>query len=327
MISADGAAGGDYESVRTEILSSVCGISEDKINNSVTTNEALNTSAEKVNTLKEEVAIALDKCSNKSSATDFMKLFGEIPAKYDWDRNETNNLGYSYEDGANTSSGSYHIILDTQDPNTAKQLSDELFETFKTNAKNYLTEDDYEAFVTACDQTKTEYRNYIDAFEAGYYACGDDKSSVLDQYGVDISKRDSNSDISDGVYIVRINNLMDNLMRNYESAGGSTTTGTVNSNTTYYYTVDRNSEEYKTYEAKQAELDAAKEEYDQAVDTDNQALTATEESQIAFYDKIFTAIADNGWEYNSQIDDNDYLNQMLQNNRSFCLGLFGVSAE
>lgn len=58
MISADGAAGGDYESVRTEILSSVCGISEDKINNSVTTNEALNTSAEKVNTLKEEVAIA-----------------------------------------------------------------------------------------------------------------------------------------------------------------------------------------------------------------------------------------------------------------------------
>ena len=36
--------------------------------------------------------------------------------------------------------------------------------------------------------------------------------------------------------------------------------------------------------------------------------------QIAFYDQIFNAIADNGWAADSQVTDSNYLNQMLQNN-------------
>ena len=38
---------------------------------------------------------------------------------------------------------------------------------------------------------------------------------------------------------------------------------------------------------------------------------------IQYYDQLFQAIADNGWEYNSQIGDNDYLNNMLQNNEYY----------
>mgnify|MGYP000272006863 FL=1 len=59
------------------------------------------------------------------------------------------------------------------------------------------------------------------------------------------------------------------------------------------------------------------EEYNAAVDSDNQALTSEEESNINFYEKLFTAIAEKGWVANSQIEDNDYLNNMLQNNQYY----------
>ena len=59
----------------------------------------------------------------------------------------------------------------------------------------------------------------------------------------------------------------------------------------------------------------AMDEYNQAVDNNNQVFTSENESKIAFYDKLFNAIVDNGWEYNNNISDDDYLNQMLQNNQ------------
>ena len=46
-------------------------------------------------------------------------------------------------------------------------------------------------------------------------------------------------------------------------------------------------------------------------------LTADEESNINFYDKMFSAIAENGWVADSQVEDNSYLNNMLQNNQYY----------
>ncbi len=318
MISPNGAPGGDWEANRAEILSSLTGIPAEDIEASEAANAQLETSADKVNTLQAEVDKALEDCSKSTKDTDFMILFGDLPAQYDWDFTDPVNLGYSYEAGLQSESGSHHLGLNTQDPNAAKQLMDELFEILKGNAKNHLTDEDYEAFAKACDETKTEYHDFIDAFESGYYACGDDKSSVLNQYGVAVSKRTQGEGVNtDGKFFIRISNLVENLLRNYEAAGGSCKQNSVDSNIMYYSTVDRNSAEYQTYETKKAELDAAKAEYDEAVDTSNQTLTSEQESSIAFYDKIFSAIAENGWTANSQVSDNDYLNQMLQNNRYY----------
>ena len=49
----------------------------------------------------------------------------------------------------------------------------------------------------------------------------------------------------------------------------------------------------------------------EAADT---SMTAEQESMIKYYDDLFTAIADNGWVFDSKINDDDYLNQMFQNN-------------
>lgn len=319
MISPDGKAGGDWESNRTQILASLTGISAEKIDAASTSSAALDAAADKVNTLQEAVDKSFAKCSNKTKSTDFMIAFGDVSASsYNWDNSATGtiNLGNCYEDGSSSENGSYHMALNTTDPVEAKTLMNQLFETFKTNAKDILTDEDYAAFSEACDQTADEYEGYIDAFEAGYYACGDDKSSMLNQYGVEISKR-TTGEFPDGKFIVRIANVMENLMRNYESAGGTTSYNSQNSNIVYYTTVDRNSEEYAAYEANKAALEEAKAEYQAAVDTDNQVLTSEEESNINFYEKLFTAIAEKGWVANSQIEDNDYLNNMLQNNQYY----------
>lgn len=319
MISPNGASGGDWESNRTKILAELTGISEEKIANSVATSAAVEAAAAKVNDLQEKTDIALDKCSIKTKNTDFMKLVGDIPASYNWynDWTTTVNLGDCYVEGAKKSDvGSYHIKLDTTDPSQAKKLIKELFETIKKNSKDSLTDEDYKAFSEACDKTAEEYENFIDAFEAGYAACGSDKSSMLDQYNVEVSKR-TKGECADGKFFVRISNLMDNLMRNYNSAGATTTYNSVNPNTVYYTTVDRNSLAYAQYEELKVELEAAKEEYKAAVNNDNMALDSEEESNIKFYDQLFSAIAQKGWVANSQIEDNDYLNNMFQNNQYF----------
>lgn len=40
-------------------------------------------------------------------------------------------------------------------------------------------------------------------------------------------------------------------------------------------------------------------------------------TEIEFYDALFTAIAENGWVYDTQVEDNDYLNNMFQNNQFY----------
>jgi len=67
------------------------------------------------------------------------------------------------------------------------------------------------------------------------------------------------------------------------------------------------------FEAKDAEYQAAVQAYQDTLGNSAEALTAADENKIAFYDQIFTAIADNGWTYDAGVDDDNYLNQMLQN--------------
>ena len=108
-------------------------------------------------------------------------------------------------------------------------------------------------------------------------------------------------------------------MANYT---GTTKTKSTNANEKTYPLRDENSGSYKNWHKElenryEALLDASS-VYDATVEVANEAMTADQESMIQFYDNLFTAIADNGWTYDVQINDNDYLNQMLQNN-SYCL--------
>ena len=83
-----------------------------------------------------------------------------------------------------------------------------------------------------------------------------------------------------------------------------------------YY--DINSDEYQTskteYYKKKGEYEALLEQYEAAQNECNSALPANTERLISFYDDLFSAIADKGWEHNNSLNDTSYLNEMLQNN-------------
>ena len=123
------------------------------------------------------------------------------------------------------------------------------------------------------------------------------------------------------------NDFIDTILNQYRIAGGTCEQSSVNSDIYYYDTVDRNSTDYKNYESKKAELDAAKAEYESAENNNSQSFTSAEESQLNFYDQIFTAIAEKGWTCNPDVKDSDYLNQMLQNNQYYITTMESATDE
>ena len=297
MISANGAPGGDWESNRTEILSALTGISAEEIEGSTSALSNVDTATDTVNELQEEVAKLKDKCTNKLTTDNFIKnCFGSV-------------TGFNY----NGTSGSKSLYSDNyEDPVFALNLGtssvaagnmQELLDQIYNNVSSSLHDEDQEAFKAACDETLNIYTDYLEM---------EDITDCLDKCALSVEKTNNNSNVC-----IRVDMLLDTLLNQFEIAGGTYSIGTANTQETYYYTVDRNSEEYQAYEAKQAELDAAQEELDDAVETSNQTMTAEEESSISFYDQIFSAIAENGWTANSQVEDTDYLNQMLQNNQYY----------
>lgn len=286
MISPNGAAGGDWESNRTEILSELTGLSTDEIRASVEADAAVEEAADKVNNLMEEAdVLESEEPVKASNAKNFITNAGVISdidiGDYYSNSSKTLNLGDSTK-----ASGNFKTFLDTLCSNMSKYLSDE----------------DIEAFTSAKDNL---YNNYSSLFSC--------TSEQLANSATGITK-------SGNDYSLNIRTIVDELLGMYKNAGGS-----YKQSEQYgdylYYTRDKESTEWKdwktSYDAKIAELETAKEEYSEAVDTSNQTMTSANESTINFYDQLFTSIADNGWVCNSQVEDNDYLNQMLQNNQYF----------
>ncbi len=88
--------------------------------------------------------------------------------------------------------------------------------------------------------------------------------------------------------------------------------------TTKYTWIDIESKDYKNWKTKHAEwqskINDIKSKCETATNNANLLFSAEEESLIAYYDKLFTSIAEKGWVCNYQINDPEYMNQMLQNN-------------
>lgn len=289
MISANGAPGGDWESNRAEILSSLTGISADDIEKADSAKSTVLISSFQIEELKKDVADAKDAAYNKNTVEEFCKYFGNTPDNYVYG---TDNKGNSIQQDYNLAThGSRHWALGST-PSSAESALKALGQVLCNNIKNYLTDDDYKKFEDACDTTCSSYT-----------------------FAETIGTEESTAAMyKDGVYAIRVDNFINQLMSAYESAGGESRTNEKNNSIQYFMTVDKNSKEYKNYLAKQAELDAAIANYDGAVDSSNQIFTAEQEAQLEFYDAIFSSIAEKGWTANANVEDSDYLNQMLQNN-------------
>lgn len=295
MISADGKAGGDWTTNRTKILASLTGISAETIDNANSTSAALDTAAANINTLKKEG----DKLKEPVSKDTASKFFSHA--------NKVNANGVSYDIGKLYDNASAWQDLGSNAA-TAKSSLTNLLNGVAENMKYYLTDSDYESLKSACATYMTDNTTFFDDSDK------EKNKNALEQ-GINGIKKDGNN------YKINLNTILNLILGSYETntrnAHQESYTTTTNG-TKVYYTRNRNSTEWKTWNTKhddwQKRYDAAQASYKAAVNTDNQALTSEQESNIKFYDQIFSAIAEKGWVQNDSVEDNDYLNQMLQNN-------------
>lgn len=301
MISPDGKSGGDWESNRTKILSEITGISTDKIEAAGTTSVAADSAADNVNKLQEEVDILKSKAQKKANTNDFVKMFGTTSLGRMGGNAGLGNSIYNWYNNTDSNGNTKMCWSLSSSKDTSKNMIKDFLNGIQKTMSQYLSDSDLEKFAEAVETVNSTYGNYVETAVAG---------NSGDKVGVSL---DDSGDAK-GYYVLNPNLIITDLLRNYEANGGSTYTSDSTGATSFLY-FDKSSDAYKEYEAKQAELDAAKSEYKGAVQDKNQVLTANEESLIDFYDQLFTAIADNGWTCNPEVSDNDYLNQMLQNNQ------------
>lgn len=278
MISPDGSAKGDYESNRSAILSELTGIDEAKIN-SVYSNEAAVIEAKAyLDSLEEPKRNSFLKNTSAIGLLEKMKSTANFNKSVNWSQ------AYRTSDSIDLGYNVYAL-------STVKSI----FSTLEKTLSPYFMEN-AEAFKTACETKLTDCINLINS-------------------QIDLSN-------SAGMIQGKSNNYHLDVVQVIEQvlSAADVETGTSNDGTTPVYTwfdID-NKEAYEKYKADYADYEtkrkAAEETYNAAISADNQLLSAPEESKIAFYDAIFSSIAEKGWTYNNQVNDTEYLNQMLQNN-------------
>lgn len=285
IISPDGKPNGDWKSNRTEILASITGISAEKI-------EGLETATVEIMDYQDALEdIQRSKPSNdkyaKVNDTDGLlsKLGSTIGGGL------TFSAGSNWKDAYNKEA---NIVLGSGA--SASGYFDTIFSKISELAKYFPETSD--KFLEACEAKKTELKNFV-------------------ENKIDLSKSGGELQGADGSYKVNVKGLLDSIFAVYQAKGGEcTTTAYKNELSPVWFDVE--SDGYKEYQGKldawQAEYDDISGKYDSSTEKANTLLTANEESLIEFYDNLFSTIAEKGWTYNNQIQEDDYLDQMLQNN-------------
>ena len=281
MISPSGASGGDWTSNRTAILSALTGVPAETIDNANATSEAKDAASAKVNELQEQLDKKIAAEPKEAINEDkFIKKIGKTDAY--------NFTSYS-------SNGTATI--------NSKDELQALTDSMANAMSKYLLPDDAKAFKEACEDYYNSANEYIGVkTDAAKQA----------QFGINNNTLD-------------VGTMMKIILSSYKTIlddnGSDTGYKEDSKGNIRYLTREVESTSWQKWNKEKTELEtqlaAAKQEAGVATDTDNQVLSSDQERMIQYYDQLFQAIADNGWEYNSQIGDNDYLNNMLQNNEYY----------
>ena len=271
MLSPDGAPAQWDGDKRIEILSSITGLSKDKISNYDTYNS---------NVLKAQKEI-LDLGAAPKNPAEKLSTYEEFIGKLG-----SNSFGGEFENCKDWSGAYRGGTIKVNDANGLKNIIDGI----KNGLKGYFSDEDAAIFTKACD----DYKNY--SVEASFK--GEDTNSPLVKY-------------EDNKYYVNAKMLVDNIFETYFAAGGSKKDDKI-------AWVDKSGGAYNEWINTKNEYDTnyknAQDNYNNAMSAKNALFTAEEEAMLVFYDEMFSAIAEKGWVYNNQVNDEDYLNQVLQNN-------------
>lgn len=296
MISPDGKGGVEWESKRAEIISALTGIPAEKISGTQTNQEDLWDLEKEIHDLEKNKP---EEPLQNGSAVDFLGLLNN-------NANATNGIKFSTGttwENAYRANGTINLgnlgSLKTNLSNILTQLS--------TGLNIYLYPEDQELLTESMDL-------FVD--EMGITAgIGDNKDkeakTALNDEMCPLAKN------QDGTYSINVKKMMDWIIEQYSSLGGPVDTNVANGDPILEWR-DIGSSRHNNWieeNAKwQEEYNAKTSEYESLKSSDNSLLTAEQENQIEFYDILFSSIAEKGWVLNESINDQDYLNQMLQNN-------------
>lgn len=282
----------DWDNNREKILSELTGISESRLLNCQTSDQKLQDAYETMMAAKAEMEKYSADCSKMCSISDFIK-------------NNLSGVNFDSGDGLSFSSGSN--LADAYKNGAYVDISLKAGEV-DAGAEEHKLQNiialydamaelmpDPEAFAAAADSLI----NYDE--HSGLY---------INKLGQKIEEGDSNSAMygESGKYKVDIQKLTDQLIRVYKSKIGADPSL---KQITY---LDKTAPEYLDYLDAKAVYDTAKSAYNKALSDNTGLLTAEEEQKFAYYDAMFSTIAEQGWVYNSKVNDPEYLNEMLQNN-------------
>ena len=287
MISSNGSPGGDWESVRSAVLSELTGISVAELDNANIISESAQAASDKAEELREQfdkiVAKEPTKNMNAGTLAQAMGAYNNL------------DLGWVYN---NDITGTVKV--------TTQEEFKALLNTVSSNVVNFLYGDDVTDFNNACEAYFSANAHYITG------------NTENDQQGRKAGVTGITGEAGD--CYVNIHKMFDIILSSYEEYGGTYSQG--NSGVSVYLTRDTKSTEWQEW--KKARDDAetaynnAYSDYMASIDSENQVFTADIEQQINFYDMLFTAIAENGWREDGNVRDREYMNQMLQNNQ-YCI--------
>lgn len=287
MISANGKAGGDWETVRTKVLAELTGIDPAKIDNANSYQENIWANEAVLNQLIDNEPV---KPIKETSADKFISnLDSKVSATF---------TGASSWSDAYKNSGKVNLGDSSSAALTLKTLTEEIATTLGA----YI--DDPKNLKTACE---TFYNSQVGIIQ--------DPSSDGNKQSLESDQTPLSGSASG--FTIDVKQMLNTILGSYGQLNGHVERGGYGNDYIYTWN-DIDSEKYKTWSSEhanwQATYDAAKIDYDDSVKAKNQLFTADDEALIDFYDAIFSSIAENGWTYNNQVNDTEYLNQMLQNN-------------
>lgn len=288
MISSDGAANGNWENVRSKVLAELTGLDESKINSSDSyRNEILNNESS-INKMIEDEPIKPTKKTNTQTFIENLGTTANIGAfskGSSWadaySMGGTLNLGTS-----SVAASNLQKVLDQISSTLGKYIDDP--ENLKEACQTF-----YDAQIGIINDSKSE---------------GNKQSLSSDQTPLNGNFMGFN---------INVTQMIDTILGSYAQLNGHVDRSGYNNSYMFTWN-DIDSEKYQTWEKKHAEwqktYDELNKNYESNINSNNTLFTADEESLIKFYDGIFSSIAEKGWTYNEQINDPEYLNQMLQNN-------------
>jgi len=318
MISPDGSAGGNWANNpnRTQILSDLTGFNVEDIDKFYAAEKTFFTEKTKISTLEcNEPVVKRDSVNIKEFFSKLDLIYGTIATPDGdgigiWWINDNvagnRNLGDAYDDPNDDctawSSGTVWFERNDSDNENFTESIAAFFDTFitKCKEKGYFTQDELDRIWETRDTVISDWNFSLKKqFENGSQLNDADwgMGSALTAYDI-------------------CESLLAHCMAKLNASGHEGII-TKDSNDKFHinicdgvaYTTSK-----KRHDNWEAEHTNALASYQKAFEEYNSIFTSEQISLLDYYDAIFTSIADKGWTHNSQVNNSDYLNQMLQNN-------------